>query len=121
MDNCPHCGKYISDDVIDVSVAECRVTYRGVSARLMPRQTQLVEMLVRAGSKGMSRAAVYDQLYQLYDGNSLPELKILDVMTCNTRKAFRHYGVALDIVANRGWGDANFLSLRRIDAGEVAA
>lgn len=104
--NCPICNRKMPKErelafgELSFVWATGRVEFRGKSCKLAAAHLSLLEALIDAGPRGMSRMALEDELWG--SRGEAPSPKLLDVMMSQMRSKFRQTGLEIDIVTNGG-------------------
>jgi DNA-binding response OmpR family regulator len=108
--NCPKCNRKMpAFPELQFVWFTGEVSYRGKSCKLPAAHLSLLEALIDAGERGISRIRLEDELWG--DRVNHPSNKLLDVMLSQMRSKFRAAGVDVDVMSNGGQGERRRLTL----------
>lgn len=111
--SCPVCGQTISDIPVTVYPERGFVVAQNKLATLTGKEMLLVEALVRAFPKVLTKQQIMDACYS---GMDEPEITIVDVFVCKTRKKLDPLGVRIDTSWGVGYGLGVDVKPRLIEA-----
>lgn len=105
---CSHCGAPITELAIEFTFGTGEVRAGGVTATLRPMHMRILECLVDAYPRALSRPALFAELYQ--DEDEPPGYNVLNVTVGQMRKAIAAARLPFSIISVTG-GDAEGLLL----------
>lgn len=102
---CPMCGSVIDEIPVSIFPERGMVVAGGAFTEVTGKEMLLIEALVHAFPKGLSREQIMDKLY---GGMDEPEIKIIDVFVFKVRKKISPLGVRIDTL----WGNGYALGMQ---------
>lgn len=106
LHHCPSCGHTLDKNALPFFIAATNtVSFRGKSVVLTPLELDVMESLLDAYPRYLSRAQLFDEMYSDRQFNLPQSDNIVTVMICRIRKRFERAGLQLEIVARKGWAD----------------
>lgn len=111
---CPCCGGEVSPLDFLLDPVSRSISMNGGTARLTGKEYEFLHALLQAFPRVLSRSDLMDTLYNHPD--SMPEVKIIDVIACKVRKKLDPLG----IVILTTWGVGYSLSLTSDDKAALA-
>lgn len=103
---CPLCGSLIETDEITLLPERGMVASGGLFALLTGKETAVLQALVEAFPRVLSKEQIMDRIYLGPDEE--PEIKIVDVFVCKLRKKIDPLGLRIDTV----WGSGYAMAVR---------
>lgn len=99
--HCPTCGHDMPDE-ITIDWAKANVIYRGKVVHLTPQKITMLEYIIDAGARGITKGAIHDGIYGDRPDCDAAESKIIDVYVCQIRNAFHKAGIEVDFKSSMG-------------------